>query len=137
MMRERETTMADRFDQAMELAREYRRHIAHNNVVNAEQTRRSIDDCGIGSYVNGRWTLAPAIRREMGLDPDLVVLDTGELALVTLRRAPGAIAPHGARRWSERLGRLLREEGIGEGRFRGAPDPADPRVVALKGAMGR
>lgn len=68
---------------------------------------------------------------------DLVVLDTGELGLVTLRRAPGAIAPHGVRRWSERLGRLLREEGIGSGRFRGAPAADDPRVAAMKGAMGK
>ena len=63
----------------------------------------------------------------------LVTLDTGELALVTLRRAEGATAPHHVRRWSERLGRLLTEEGMGAARFRGAPRDDDARVVALKG----
>lgn len=67
---------------------------------------------------------------------DLDTLDTGELVLVVTRRAPGAFAPHVCRRWSPKLRRLLQPEGIGTSRFRGAPDPADPRVAALKGAMG-
>ena len=53
-------------DRAMTLAREYRALIERGDVVLAEQARRNLDDLGIGSYMDGRWTLAEPIRRAMG-----------------------------------------------------------------------
>lgn len=89
---------------------------------------------GESSFVDALFRLARADW------PDLVVLDSGEIALVVTRRAPGAFAPHVCRRWSERLGRLLEPQGIGVARFRALPALDDPRVQAIrawmKGAMG-
>lgn len=117
-------------------------------VVDLDRLRRLDDDIATieaGGAVEN-WTLDNARRSRAGLVAaiankraildDLVVLDTGELGVVTLRRAPGAIAPHGVRRWSERLGRLLAEEGVGEGRLRGRPAAGDPRVARVREKEG-
>ena len=59
--------MANRMSQAMALALEYRTLVRDGNIDRAEQVHKSIDDCGVGSYVDGKWTLDEPIRREMGL----------------------------------------------------------------------
>lgn len=84
-----ETKNADR---AIGLAEEYKALVERGDVVRAEETRRTIEDLHVGSYVGGRWVIREDIRRAMGL------LHTKEtLSAIDVARINGYLARTGKR----------------------------------------